>query len=321
MIVIISKEVDESTNDVIRHCILNQIPFIRFSEENFVNSVYIQLSNEKIEIKLLIGDSILDFDEITSFWFRKNDLLLFENVKICTELTIDKRKIHDFISDSELKSLKDFLIYSLQKKKTLGNYAVGDGNKLISFSIAAEVGLNIPKSIISSDTQFLLQFANSKQIVKPLEDGFYASSTDEYSYTEYKLLNKEILADKDEFLFPSCLQEYIEKKIELRIFYIDGKIFSMAIFSQLDPKTKLDFRNYNFEKMNRMLPYKLPDQVEEKVILFMKKMCLNTGSIDMILTNDNEYVFLEVNPVGQYGMVQYFGNYNLDLEVFNYLAK
>jgi glutathione synthase/RimK-type ligase-like ATP-grasp enzyme len=45
--------------------------------------------------------------------------------------------------------------------------------------------------------------------------------------------------------------------------------------------------------------------IEIKIINFMNLMDLNTGSLDIILSPDNEYVFLEVNPSGQYGMVEY----------------
>ena len=44
----------------------------------------------------------------------------------------------------------------------------------------------------------------------------------------------------------------------------------------------------------------------------MEKVELETGSIDMILTKDGKYVFLEINPVGQFGMVSYPCNYFLE---------
>ncbi len=44
---------------------------------------------------------------------------------------------------------------------------------------------------------------------------------------------------------PSLIQGYVEKKYELRIFYLNGECFASAIFSQLDEQTKIDFRNYN----------------------------------------------------------------------------
>lgn len=60
------------------------------------------------------------------------------------------------------------------------------------------------------------------------------------------------------------VQEKLEKKYELRIFYLNGKMYPMAIFSQKDNQTQLDFRNYNWEKPNRMEPCKLNVDLKKK---------------------------------------------------------
>ena len=41
----------------------------------------------------------------------------------------------------------------------------------------------------------------------------------------------------------------------------------------------------------------------------MKEMELNTGYIDMILDKKGEYTFLEINLVGLFEVVDYYGNY------------
>ncbi|MBM6497958.1 hypothetical protein H9X54_001390 [Flavobacterium macrobrachii] len=124
---------------------------------------------------------------------------------------------------------------------------------------------------------------------------------------------------KKEHFFPSLLQEYIQKKYELRIFFLNDKLYSMAIFSQESEQTKIDYRNYQKEKPNRRVPYKLPIEIEEKLIFFMRKIELNSGSIDMIVTYSNEYYFLEVNPVGQFGALSYNCNYNIENLIADYL--
>jgi D-alanine-D-alanine ligase-like ATP-grasp enzyme len=53
----------------------------------------------------------------------------------------------------------------------------------------------------------------------------------------------------------------------------------------------------------------------------MRELGVNTGSIDMIYTKDNEYVFLEVNPTGQFGMTSVPCNYPIDLEVAKFLKN
>lgn len=85
----------------------------------------------------------------------------------------------------------------------------------------------------------------------------------------------------------------------------------MAIFSQNDSQTKIDFRNYNHSTPNRNVPYKLPEELEHKLTNLSKKIGINCGSIDMIVTKNDDYIFLEINPIGQFGMVSNPCNYYL----------
>ena len=101
------------------------------------------------------------------------------------------------------------------------------------------------------------------------------------------------------------------KEIELRIFYLHGEFYSSAIFSQRDPQTRIDFRHYNNEKPNKVIPYKLPVEQEKKLQSLMQISGLNSGSIDMVLTDKGEYVFLEINPIGQFEQVSIPCNYNI----------
>ena len=97
--------------------------------------------------------------------------------------------------------------------------------------------------------------------------------------------------------------------------------FSMAIFSQSNSKTKIDFREYDNEIPNRCVPYILPKYIEKLLLKFSKKVGLNSGSFDLIKTVDDNYVFLEVNPAGQFGMVSYPCNYFLEEKIANHLIK
>jgi glutathione synthase/RimK-type ligase-like ATP-grasp enzyme len=123
----------------------------------------------------------------------------------------------------------------------------------------------------------------------------------------------------NERFFPTLFQNEIEKAFELRIVYIKNHFFAMAIFSQNDEKTKIDYRNYNRQKPNRTIPYTLPQDIVVKLQHLMNQLELDSGSIDMIVTNTNEYVFLEVNPTGQLGWVSEHCNYYLEQKIAYYL--
>ncbi|WP_164490132.1 hypothetical protein [Runella sp. SP2] len=130
-----------------------------------------------------------------------------------------------------------------------------------------------------------------------------------------------MVVELDEEFFPTLFQEEIPKAYELRVIFVHEKMWAGAIMSQSDPKTSLDWRNYNHEKPNRIVPYKLPSEVEEKIRKFAQLADLNAGAIDMIVSKDKRYVFLECNPNRQISMVSEKCNYPIEKYIADFLAN
>lgn len=95
----------------------------------------------------------------------------------------------------------------------------------------------------------------------------------------------------------------------------------MAIFSQSNSQTNVDFRKYDDKLPNRCVPYILPNKIENALRDLMNSLNLNTGSIDLIVDTQDNYYFLEINPVGQFGMVSQPCNYYLEKKVAEYLVQ
>src|SRR5699024_11613139 len=107
----------------------------------------------------------------------------------------------------------------------------------------------------------------------------------------------------------------IEKQFEVRVFYLKGECFSKAIFSQNDQQTAEDYRNYNIEKPNRIIPFQLPVKIIKKTKKLMDEVGLDTGSLYFIVTKNNQYIFLEINPIGQFADFYYQCNCPLEKQV------
>jgi len=117
---------------------------------------------------------------------------------------------------------------------------------------------------------------------------------------------------------PSIFQRRILKAYELRITIVGDKIFPIKIYSQGDEQLELDWRRK--PKLNdfeaKMELTSLPSEVEKKLVSFMKLIGLRFGCIDMIVTPDGEYVFLEINPNGQW----YFIQLRIEVEIAKAIA-
>ena len=221
----------------------------------------------------------------------------------------------------ELRYLIDYIHFMLKEKTKIiiGGFNKNDVNKLEILKIANSCGLEIPESYIFTSKSDVLDFMTRKKqenkciITKPLSQGVYRilPKIGYYNYVE-RLTSSNIKKIPDTF-FPSLFQIEIKKKYELRIFYLNGICYSMAIFSQGNKNTEVDFRKPNLDKPdNRKVPYQLPTDISNKINDLMNRIGLNTGSIDMIVDESGRYVFLEVNPVGQILMTSYPCNFYLE---------
>ena len=105
---------------------------------------------------------------------------------------------------------------------------------------------------------------------------------------------------------PIIVQEYVPKRLELRITVVGSSVFAAAIHSQTSPLTRNDWRRecdpdrcYSYYAR-----YVLPAHVEELCVRLVETLGLCYGAIDMVLTPDDEYIFLEINPNGQWAFIQ-----------------
>ncbi|OJV54137.1 MAG: hypothetical protein BGO31_12325 [Bacteroidetes bacterium 43-16] len=203
-----------------------------------------------------------------------------------------------------------------------------DTNKLINLRRAIAKGLEVPDTLVSNELAAIHSFLRDQQdyIIKDVAlDPIHierAGALFLIGLMPLKLSGKAIKERLQNntstygFLF---IQQYIEKRVELRIFYLKGICYSMAIFSQDNPKTQTDYRNYDKENPNRCVPFKLPGNVEQQLHAFMNSIAINCGSIDMIYTPDQRFVFLELNPIGQFQWLARNCNYDIERAIAQFL--
>ncbi len=324
MILILSTNQDVTTDSVMDWLSYYKTSFRRINDHDLFESNILDISFDKKSKKVFtIKDKESNKNitrSINAVWFRKFGF--FDELKINT-----KKEYISFthlLKDEYYTVIRIFsnLLDSLSVK-WLCDYKNIFFTKINMLLAAKEVGLTIPYTVVSSSKTEIAKFKKNKNdvITKSVKDGAVVYNENGMFSMHTKTISDEDIKKLPTNFFPSLIQECLDKEYELRIFYLMGKCYSMAIFSQLDEQTKTDFRNYNWQKPNRNVPYQLPKNIERKIKRLMTTVGLNTGSIDMVKTKKGEYVFLEVNPVGQFGMVSKPCNYFLEEKVAESLIK
>jgi glutathione synthase/RimK-type ligase-like ATP-grasp enzyme len=171
--------------------------------------------------------------------------------------------------------------------------------KVYQLKIAQQVGLRIPETRITNNVEEARQFI-ARQDAGPTV--YKAFSGTEQAWRETRLLKPEELDLIANVRFtPVIFQEYIPAGVDIRITVVGNQVFPAAIHTR-DTEYEVDFRmvmeNARFEPMT------LPPGVTDSLHALMQCLGLVYGAIDMRRTPEGEYVFLEINPAGQWLFVE-----------------
>lgn len=315
MILIFSQEIDPTTDTVIDWISYYNHSFCRINPKDLINAG-LSIDFDKKIFQIEINGKIIKSTDIHSIWFRRWHQLPIINEDIQNQqffLEINKAKEMEFLSI--FRSFE----FCLKDKFWLNKFNDIRVPKVTQLMCAKQVRLLIPKTFILNNKKELthLLSKNKKVLTKASE---YTLQIEGYASYSNRVTN-ETLSEIPTMFFPSLFQTEIEKEIELRIVFINGIFYTMAIFSQQIEQTEVDFRRYSFDYPNRTICFELPINIKRKISKLMKLLDLNFGSIDMIKSKSGEYYFLEVNPVGQFGMVSSPCNYNIEKKIAQILIE
>jgi ATP-GRASP peptide maturase of grasp-with-spasm system len=327
MILILSQGDEKSTDDVLVWLKYFGLKFFRINETDIVEDVYFELGNN-VRLRIKINSVWLELTEVTSYWYRRGKF----NFKFNTAFD-DKLKTVDFILyrqyfDREFEKVVDFLHEYLLGIRHINSYFDNQLSKVSQIFFARQSGLQVPETLITNSKQDLIKFFTDKEnvIIKAVDSNTFKKA--EKAKTQHYLVDhvafvdlSKVALDPNHFFLPTKFQAYQQKKFEIRVFYLAGALFAMAIFSQQNEKTKVDFRNYDFAKPNRVVPFLLPAILIDKIKKFMHSCSLTSGSLDFVYKHNGQFVFLEVNPIGQFDWLSKSCNYNIPFEIAKYLSN
>ncbi|MBI4616557.1 MAG: hypothetical protein HY720_23305 [Planctomycetes bacterium] len=121
---------------------------------------------------------------------------------------------------------------------------------------------------------------------------------------------------------PGILQEFVEKRFDIRVTVVGGAVLAAEIHSQADPRTAIDFRHQvELERPLVHRPHALPDPVAGACLEVVRRLGLVYGAIDLVLAPDGRYVFLEVNPSGTFAWVEELAGLPISERMAELLAR
>lgn len=307
MILIITYKNDYTADYLINKLNTRDVVYYRLNCEDILN--------QKISISNItsVTTSINGISKFDSVWFRRVTL---------PDLNITATNAEYLYYYAELESFLSNLWLTIKADRwlSLPSNIYQAENKLFQLEIASSIKFIIPKTLVSYDYDEIQSFyRNCRQdiVVKPLHSGRIEESQDSCGqiFTS-KVRQEDFDVLKNSHPLPNIYQENIPKDIEIRVTVVGNKVFAAYVDSKTNKNTLTDWRK---EKL-RFTAYQLPHTVEEKCISLVKKLNLNFGAIDLIKRPDGEFVFLEINPNGQWVWIEIDTGLNISDAIIHFLT-
>ena len=310
VILIISDVVDVQVLCVTPHLVDLGRTFARFNVTEFpqhIKHTSIWTGESHEQRLVLPGGEAIDCSEIKAIWYRKptepqidDDIDEWQREYAYDETRNDLEGLYGYLADR-------YWISPIHRIRRAAN-------KPMQLRLAQRLGFRVPRTIVTNDPETARAFFREHEgriIYKTISGGAIYTRTSRWAQKDiHRAVYTTPLLDRSEDDFaavefcPCLFQELIVKKFELRVTVVGDRVFAAEIHSQVREETKDDWRR---KADGHELPHRIHDLPEieaDRCRHLVRELGLQFGGIDMIYTPDGEYVFLEINPNGQYGWIE-----------------
>ncbi len=220
---IISSTIDFSTDLVCYRLLSDNKNFYRLNRDEFLKHE-IQIDLQKKYMQIVIDDKeyYVGFDDLEGIYFRAPVFLRTQSKK---ELSLEEQLERNQWSSF----LRNLIIF--QRAIWINNPVdvYRAENKMYQLIKAEECGFNIPKTLITNTSAINIE-KEKKFVIKALDTAlFYDLENNKEMFTYSNVVNSSELKEYNLRQAPIFVQEFLEPKIDCRITFIKGKIFSVKI--------------------------------------------------------------------------------------------
>jgi glutathione synthase/RimK-type ligase-like ATP-grasp enzyme len=272
-------------------------PFVRFNTEDYPARTRVSWTDNGLQ-HLKTERAALDLSEVASVWYRRPVPPAPSNWETRDRAIWAIGEAREVLAG--LWRSLDTLWVNHPDKNRLAS------SKLHQLRIAPGLGFTVPSTLVSNDPSAVRAFMQSHPtgvVCKPVLQGrlefadapgiFFTSELQPGAEGSLDELGPE----------PYLFQEHVPKRYDVRVTVIDGEPFAARIESQQTEKGRVDWRRAGATGAPHSIE-DLPTDVAQRCVDLVDDYGLRFGAIDLVRRSDGEYVFLELNPNGQWAWVE-----------------
>ncbi|MCR4280333.1 MAG: hypothetical protein NUV82_02825 [Candidatus Komeilibacteria bacterium] len=328
VILVLTHTRDDCASMVMDHLNNMGIESVRFDTDQFQKSIKLDMS-------------LKENGSVTGVYRFETHSLNFEDIGV-----VWNRRIHEpdlgnqFDSNPDIKDLiltestwAMNLSFTMIKSTIVNPWEINEKlkfNKWVQMQRAAEMGFKIPISCLTSSSDMIKDFwdlTGKEMIFKKIRKGLlikkdgkriliHTSKIPESSFNDETISRMRF--------YPMFLQKHINKKFDLRSVVVGNKVFTVVIHSQDIDIGKVDYRTAavlgKLDEMKHEV-VNLGEEINNRLVDYVQSFGLSFGVVDSIITPDDEFIFLEINPNGQWAWLEHKTGLNISQAFAEHLSN
>jgi len=271
---------------------------VRFDTDRFPaeSRLVIRCDGASDQARLVTADGEEDLAEVTALWHRR--LAFGRRLPEAMQPELREACVRESRATA-LGLIASLRAFHLDRESSIRSAE----RKQWQLRVAREAGLETPRTLITNDPGAVRAFAADCRggVVAKMMTSFAVHEEGREQVVFTTPLQSADLERMDGLeLSPMTFQERIPKALELRVTVIGERVLAAAVDSNAVAGAGEDWRRQGEALMHAWRPHALPAEIERRILGLMDALALNYGAIDFILTPDQRWVFLEINPAGEF---------------------
>lgn len=258
----------------------------------------------RLALRQPIGRSVLKtaagelaLGDIDAVWYRRADTAAALPATLDPQLRAASRQESHATLVGMLESLRCRFI---DRYETVRRAA----HKPLQLELAREYGLDVPATLTTNDPEAARSFfdvCQGRMIGKLLSSfAIYDEAGRERVMYTTPMQSEHLDHLEDLSFSPMTFQEHLDKALELRVTVIGERVFAAAVDSQVLAHARNDWRRESQRLRGAWEPYALPEAASEGLLRLARGIGLTYGAADIVVTPEGRFVFLEMNPAGEW---------------------
>lgn len=266
-----------------------RIPVIRFNQDEFPQRICVQWRGTG-QSRFSLEKHCFAEDEVSGAWFRRAP----------RTSSGKKDDVSNFVlreSDGYLKGIWETTSWLWMNFPS----AVARAElKLLQLRHAQQIGLKVPDTLVTNCPEATRSFAEGRNVIaKTVVGGGLSIDGIGHAIFTTAVTSGDLDIDSEIQACPLTFQNRIPVQYDLRVTVVGDSVFAARVAVRDRNDSDVDWRGLDPARLHYERD-SLPQEIEIKCRKLVAAFGLMYGALDFVVTPDGEYVFLELNPSGQW---------------------